>query len=74
MLKLTLAAVAALVIGLTVRDLSTPSGPSPEAAWEARVAEVDTYLAANPATGEAQEKLSDTGVEIKDWLLNRVDR
>lgn len=74
MLKLTIAAVAALVIGFTVRDLSASSGPGPEAAWEARVAEVDTYLAANPATGDAHEKLTDTGVQIKDWLLNRVNQ
>ncbi len=74
MLKLTIAAVAALVIGFTVRDMSTASGPSPEAAWEARIAEVDTYLSANEATGDAHEKLSDTGAQIKDWLLNRVDQ
>ncbi len=74
MLKLTIAAVAALVIGFTVRDMSAASGPSPEAAWEARIAEVDTYLSANAATSDAHEQLTDTGVQIKDWLLNRVDQ
>ncbi len=74
MLKLTIAAVAALVIGFTVRDMSTSSGPSPEAAWEARIAEVDTYLSANAATSDAHEQLTDTGVQITDWLLNRVDQ
>ena len=74
MLKLTIAAVAALVIGFTVRDMSTASGPSPEAAWEARIAEVDTYLAANMATSDAHGQLTATGMQIKDWLLNRVDQ
>ncbi len=74
MLKLTIAAVAALVIGFTVRDMSAASGPSPEAAWEARIAEVDTYLSANAATSDAHGQLTDTGEQIKDWLLNRVDQ
>ena len=58
MLKLTIAVVAALVIGFTVRDMSTASGPGPEAAWEARIAEVDTYLAANAATSDAHTDTS----------------
>ncbi len=73
MLKLTIAVVAALVIGITVNDLTTSSGPGPEAAWEARAAEVDSHLIA-PATGDANEKLTETGVQIKDWLLERVDQ
>ena len=72
MLKLTIAAVAALVIGFTAKDLTTSSGPGPEAAWEARAAEVDGYLA-NATTGNAHEKLTDTGEQITDWLLNRVN-
>ena len=74
MLKLIIAAVAALVIGFTVRDVTTTSGPGPEAAWEARAAEIDTYLSADGATGDAHEKLSETGQQIKNWLLNRVDQ
>ena len=72
MLKLIVAAVAALVIGFTAKDLTTSSGPGPEAAWEARAAEVDGYLA-NAAPGDTHEKLTDTGQQITDWLLNRVD-
>ena len=74
MLKLTIAAVVALVIGFTVSDMSASSGPGPEAAWEARIAEVDTYLAANTATSDAHGQLTDTGEQIKDWLLIRVDQ
>ena len=74
MLKLTIAAVVALVIGFTVSDMSASSGPGPEAAWEARVAEVDTYLRADPATSDAHETLTDTGGQIKDWLMIRVDQ
>ncbi len=74
MLKLTIAAVAALVIGLTARDLTTPSGPGPADAWEARAAEVDTYLGDNAATGDAHEKLTEAGEQIKDWLLERADQ
>jgi len=70
MLKLIIAAVAALVIGFTVRD-QTSSGPGAEAAWEARAAEVDAYLD-SAATGDTQEKLSETGEQIKDWLLEHV--
>ncbi len=73
MLKLIIAAVAALVIGFTVRDQTTSSGPGAEAAWEARAAEVDDYLA-NAVTGDTQEKLSETGEQIKDWLLDRVNQ
>ena len=72
MLKLTIAAVAALVIGFTAKDLTTSSGPGPEEAWEARAAEVDDYIA-NAATGDTHEKLTDTGAQITDWLLNRVN-
>ncbi len=71
MLKLTIAAVAALVIGFTAKDLTT-SGPGPEAGWEARAAEVDAQLI-NAATSDAHEKLTETGVQITDWLLNRVN-
>lgn len=71
MLKLTIAAVVALVIGFTVRDMTTTEGASPEEGWEARAAEVDTYLAESIDTGES---LTDTGEQIKDWLLNRVDQ
>ena len=74
MLKLTLAAVVALVIGLTARDLTITSGEGPEAAWEARAAEVDTYLGDNAATGDAHEKLTEAGERIKDWLLEHADR
>ena len=72
MLKLIIAAVAALVIGFTVKDQTTSSGPGAEAAWEARVAEVDDLASA--ATGNTQEKLSETGEQIKDWLLDSVNR
>ena len=71
MLKLTIAAVAALVIGFTVRDLAT--SPGPEAAWEARAAELDAHLI-NAATSDAHEKLTETGEQIKDWLLDRADQ
>lgn len=74
MLKLVVAAVVALAIGFTVRDATVSSGPGPEAAWEARAAEVDTYFTESVASGDAQEKLSETGEQIKDWLLNRVDQ
>lgn len=73
MLKLTIAAVAALVIGLTVKDLTTSSGPGPEAAWETRAAEVDSHLI-DPATSDAHEQLTETGEQIKDWLLDHVDQ
>ena len=73
MLKLTIAAVVALVIGFTVSDMSASSGPGPEAAWETRVAEVDTYLSAESAS-DAHETLTDTGGQIKDWLMFRVDQ
>ena len=73
MLKLTIAAVAALVIGLTVKDLTTSSGPGPEAAWEARAAKVDTHLI-NAATSDAHGKISETSEQIKDWLLERADQ
>ncbi len=73
MLKLTIVAVAALVIGFTVKDLTASSGPGPEAAWEARAAEVDAYLPASAVTVDAREKLTDTGAQIKDWLLERVE-
>lgn len=49
-------------------DFLTSSGPGREAAWEARPTEVDAYLA-NEATGDAHEKLTDTGEQIKDWPL-----
>jgi len=73
MLKLIIAAVAALVIGLTVKDLTTSSGPGPAGAWEARAAEVDTHLI-EAATADAHEQLAETGDQIKDWLLERVDQ
>ncbi len=73
MLKLTIAAVAALVIGFTAKDLTTSSGPGPEAAWEARAAEVDAHLI-NAAASDAHEKLTDTGEQITDWLLESVNR
>ena len=73
MIKLIVAAVVALVIGITVNDLTTSSGPGPEAAWEARAAEVDVHLVDAAAT-DAQEQLSETGEQIKDWLLERVDQ
>ena len=71
MLKLTIAAVAALVIGFTVKDMTTTEGASLEEGWEARATEVDTYLAENIGRGES---LSETGEQIKDWLLERVDQ
>ncbi len=73
MLKLIIAAVAALAIGITVKDLTTSSGPGPEAAWEARAAEVDVHLV-DAAASDAQEQLTETGEQIKDWLLERVDQ
>ena len=73
MLKLIIAAVVALVIGITVNDLTTSSGPGPEAAWEARAAEVDAHLI-DAATTDAQEQLTETGEQFKDWLLGRADQ
>ncbi len=73
MLKLIIAAVAALAIGLTVKDMTTSSGPGPEAAWEARAAEVDGHLI-NAAASDAGERLTETGGQIKDWLLDRADQ
>ena len=73
MLKLTIAAVAALVIGFTAKDLTTSSGPGPEAAWEARAAEVDARLI-SAAASDAHETLTDTGGQITDWLLESVNR
>ncbi len=73
MFKLIIAAVAALVIGLTVKDVTTSSGPGPEAAWEARAAEVDGHLI-NAAASDAGEQLTETGGQIKDWLLDRADQ
>ena len=73
MLKLTIAAVAALVIGFTVRDATTTAGPGPEAAWEARAAEVDSYLN-SAAIAEPHETFTDTGEQITDWILRRVDQ
>ena len=73
MLKLIIAAVAALVIGITVKDVTTSSGPGPEAAWEARATEVDGHLI-DAATSDTQEQLTETGEQIKDWLLDRADR
>ncbi len=72
MLKLTIAAVAALVIGFTVRDLTTASSPGPEAAWEEHVTEVGSYISDAAVAGDAHERLSETGSQIKDWLLDSV--
>lgn len=74
MLKLVVAAVAALVIGFTVRDMTSTSGPGPEEAWAARADEVETYLSVTDQTGDAHGTLSETGAEIKDWLLERVSQ
>lgn len=74
MLKLIVAAAIALAIGVTAKDLSTTSDAAPQDAWEARAAEVDTYVAENIATGDAHDKLTETGEQIKDWLLDRVSR
>ena len=71
MLKLIIAAVAALAIGFTVKDQTTSSGPGAEAAWEARAAEVDAYLE-SAAAGDPQEQLTEAGEQIKDWLLEHV--
>ena len=73
MLKLTIAVVAALVIGLTAKDLATSSGPGPEAAWEERAAEVDAHLI-DAATSDAHETLTETGEQLTDWLLERVNQ
>ena len=74
MRMMLVAAVAALALGFTVKDMTTQSGEGPEAAWEARAAEVDTYLSDNPLTGDTHEKLTAAGKDLKDWLLTRVQQ
>lgn len=69
---LIVAAVAALALGFTIKDLGTSSGNSPEENWENRAEDAGAYLRENPI-GNTQEELGETGTWLKDWLLAHAD-
>jgi len=64
MRTLIIAAVITLALGVTVEDMSSSSGETPDQAWENR---------ANSVVGEqTQARLSETGAEMREWLFAKM--
>lgn len=64
MRTLIVAAVIALALGITAKDMSSSSGESPDQAWQGR---------ADSVVGEqTQTRLSETGAEMREWLFAQM--
>jgi hypothetical protein len=61
---LVLAAVAALALGVTVKDMSTSSGAGPEDAWAERAEGV--------VSDDTQVQLTEKGEQAKQWLIDSL--